>query len=403
LVNFASLVATNASHHRSAAGKGKKLIEFGLRRAQGPDGAVSASRYAYLGGFDGTSNVLAGKLFDIPVMGTHAHAFVSSFGDQEAFHDPSIVDANGNKVDDFWKLVSETREEMGGKFLQTNTSELRAFTAFARSFPRRTLLLVDTYETVNSGVLNFLIVAYALHKIGHRAVGIRLDSGDLAYLSNCARKLFRKYGERLKIDYFEHFEIVASNDINVSTLQSLRDQGHSIDSFGIGTHLVTCQAQPALGCVYKLVEIEGSPRIKLSQEIEKVSLPGRKGAYRLWGSEEEDGPGGPVVDLLTIADEEPPKVGDKILCRHPFSEHKRVIVRVSQVEPLLQLFIEDGKLIKPPCSLREARDRALKQVDMSRPDHMRILNPTPYKVSVSKALYDRLHELWLEACPVQEI
>merc|ERR1712137_679975 len=160
-------------------------------------------------------------------------------------------------------------------------------------FPEKTLLLVDTYDTIESGVPNFIVVAYTLHKIGYKAIGIRLDSGDLAYLSKTARAMFISYGNKLGIDYFKDFNIVASNDINVSTLESLNQQGHEIDVFGIGTHLVTCQSQPALGCVYKLVELNDTPRIKLSQEIAKVNLPGKKAVYRLWGSATH-----PVVDLM---------------------------------------------------------------------------------------------------------
>lgn len=226
-----------------------------------------------MGGFDGTSNILAGKLFGIPIMGTHAHAFVSSFTDEEIIQDTSLVDPEGKKHD-FWDIVWETRKELS--FTSTCVGELKAFTAFALSFPNNSLLLIDTYDTLSSGIRNFMVVAYALHKIGYRAKGIRLDSGDLAYLSNCARKFFHKMASKLNIDYFKDFDIVASNDINVETLESLNQQGHSIDTFGIGTNLVTCQAQPALGCVYKLVEIDGKPRIKLSQDISKVTLPGKK-------------------------------------------------------------------------------------------------------------------------------
>ena len=226
-----------------------------------------------MGGFDGTSNILAGKLFGIPVSGTHAHAFVCSFTADEKLPDPFIVDTKGNKVN-FVELVFSIREELG--FTSTNTSELIAFTAFARSMPNNALLLVDTYETLTSGVLNFLIIALALHRLGYEAKGIRLDSGDLAYLSIQARNEFIKFSKQFGVEYFANFSIVASNDISESTLESLNQQGHKIDVFGIGTNLVTCQSQPALGCVYKLVELEGIPRIKLSQDISKVTLPGKK-------------------------------------------------------------------------------------------------------------------------------
>lgn len=350
-------------------------------------------------------------------MGTHAHAFVSSFTDDEEIEDKIIVDQDGNKQD-FWSIVSESRKELG--FESTNTGELKAFTAFALSFPSNALLLVDTYDTISSGLRNFIVVAYALHKVGHKAKGIRLDSGDLAYLSNCARKLFVKFSEKLNIDYFKDFTIVASNDINVETLESLNQQGHSIDTFGIGTNLVTCQAQPALGCVYKLVEIEGNARIKLSQDISKVTLPGKKvnciflfffciffnffsllkNAYRLWGTAIEDFP---VVDLMTCHDEDAPKVGDKILCRNPFVERQRVYVTVTKVAPILELFFDSGKIIDDQTSLSDSRNRALQQIKGTRKDHLRILNPTPYKVSVTAKLYDKLHDLWLNAAPITEL
>ncbi len=146
----------------------------------------------------------------------------------------------------------------------------RVVPSWGRAFPNGYLALVDTYDTLKSGVPNFLAVALALHRLGYRAVGVRLDSGDLAYLSKQTRKMFRSAGKRVGLDYFGQFSITASNDINEDTLVSLNQQGHEIDVFGIGTNLVTCQAQPALGCVYKLVEIHGMPRIKLSQEVSKV-------------------------------------------------------------------------------------------------------------------------------------
>jgi nicotinate phosphoribosyltransferase len=175
LVNYASLVATNAARHRLAAGKDKTILEFGLRRAQGPDGGISASRYTFMGGCDGTSNVLAGGLFNIPVKGTHAHSFVASFTHDEVLTEPHIKHNVTGKQVDLVALVKQTRKELG--FENTNTSELTAFTAYALSFPAGFLGLVDTYDTLKSGLLNFLCVALALHKCGYKALGIRLDSG----------------------------------------------------------------------------------------------------------------------------------------------------------------------------------------------------------------------------------
>ena len=152
-----------------------------------------------------------------------------------------------------------------------------------------------------SGLLNFCAVALALAELGYTAIGVRIDSGDLAYLSCLARQTFERVAERFRLPWFSKLTIVASNDINEETILSLNEQGHKIDCFGIGTHLVTCQRQPALGCVYKLVEINGQPRIKLSQDVAKVTMPGHKECYRLYGAD-----GHALIDLLQRKDEAPP-------------------------------------------------------------------------------------------------
>ncbi len=259
LVNYASLVATNAARFRQATAPGKILLEFGLRRAQGPDGGLSASKYCYLGGFDGTSNVLAGKLYGIPVRGTHAHAFVNSYESMNGLTERELYNPSTGKSYPFANMCLKYLKELGPilKILpeETNKGELAAFVSYAIAFPTYFLALVDTYDVLKSGLPNFLAVARALHECNYKAIGLRLDSGDLAYLSLEVRSQFREAAKNYQIDYFEHFTIVASNDINEETLVSLEKQGHSIDSFGIGTHLVTCQKQPALGCVYKLVEV----------------------------------------------------------------------------------------------------------------------------------------------------
>ena len=392
LVNYASLVATNAARFRLAAGKDKILLEFGLRRAQGPDGGLSASRYCYMGGFDATSNVLAGSLFGIPVKGTHAHSFVSSFSGLGDLHDRSIIDSQGNRRD-FLQLVLACREELG--FTNTNEGELASFVAYAQAFPRGFLALVDTYDTIKSGLPNFLIVATALHRLGYRPLGIRLDSGDLAFLSKEARRMCRQVSERHGLP-FERLTITASNDLNEATLLSLNHQGHEIDTFGIGTHLVTCEAQPALGCVYKLVEVNGQPRIKLSQDVSKVTIPGRKEAYRLIGVE-----GHALVDLMIQQGEEPPVAGKRVLCRHPFDEARRASVLPSRVIPLHHL-VWDGEIRDMP-SLEAIRAYVGEQLAQMRPDHLRPLNPTPYKVSVSDRLYNFVHTLWMQEAPIEEI
>jgi nicotinate phosphoribosyltransferase len=253
---------------------------------------------------------------------------------------------------------------------------------------------------MNSGVPNFLVVALVLHRIGYKAVGIRLDSGDLAYLSKETRKLFRDVGAKVGVDYFEKFSIVASNDLNEETIISLNRQGHEIDVFAVGTNLVTCQAQPALGCVYKLVEINGQPRIKLSQEPSKVSLPGKKEAYRLFGSA-----GHALVDLLipsNATEAERPKPGERVLCLHPFEEQKRVHVVPAAVEPLHQI-VWDGAVAQPIPKLNEIRELCKRQIGLTREDHLRSHNPTPYKVSVSQPLYKTIHDLMLQSVPIKDL
>lgn len=393
LVNYPSLVATKAARLRLAAGKEKLLLEFGLRRAQGPDGAFSASRYTYIGGFDGTSNVMAGKLLGIPTKGTHAHSFVSSFSGFEELKNRSIVDSRG-VTQDFVAHALKYRQDLG--FTHTNDGELAAFVAYAQAFPAGFLALVDTYDTIGSGIPNFLCVALALNDLGYKPIGIRLDSGDLSYFSREARRMFNATGMRYSVD-FSKLTIVASNDINEEVLTSLNHQGHEIDCFGIGTHLVTCYEQPALGGIYKLVMIKGKPRIKLSQDIIKVTIPGKKSAYRLIGRE-----GYPVLDLMIQEEEEPPKAGDRILCRHPFHETKRVFVTPATVIPLHRC-VWDGRMIFPIDPIDQVRSYALEQIHSMRQDHLRIKNPTPYKVSVSDRLYHFIHELWLQEAPIAEI
>ncbi len=394
LIAYPSLVATNAARMKLTAGKGKKVIEFGARRAQGPDGAVSAARYSYLGGADGSSNLMAGFAFDIPVSGTQAHSFIQSFSGLDQITDRTLKDKNGQKYD-LVDLALKYRRELDAA--NSNSGELASFIVYAQTFPDGFLALVDTYDTLKSGVPNFLCVALALAEIGYRPVGIRLDSGDLAYLSKVSRDLFNSTGERFEIDLSD-LKIVASNEINETTLSSLKQQGHEIDIYGIGTHLVTCQAQPSLGCVYKLVEINDQPRIKLSQEPAKMTIPGRKEAYRLIGRE-----GYPLADLMIRAgEEETPKKGRKVLCCHPFQEAKRTNITPTEVIPLHEL-VWDGKTMKNLPGLKECREYAKEQIASLRDDHTRLINPTPYKVSLSENLYTFMHELWRREAPVGEL
>jgi nicotinate phosphoribosyltransferase len=417
LVNYASLVVTNAARHRQAVGPSKTLLEFGLRRAQGPDGGVSASRYSYIGGFDATSNVAAGALFGMPVKGTHAHSFVSSFTSLDEVRGRELPPAEGSAA----AAVGGAPMELAAAALRqlevlrsvpalralvgddTNRSELAAFCAYALAFPHGFLALVDTYDTVSSGLPNFIAVALALHELGYQALGLRLDSGDLAYLSKQCREVLSLAGQALGASQaacLARCQIVASNDIHEDVLLSLNEQRHAIDAFGIGTHLVTCYKQPALGCVYKLVDINGKARIKLSEDVEKVTIPGRKQAFRIYGKE-----GMALLDLIMGENEEPPQVGQRILCRHPFAESKRAYVIPSRVERLLDT-VWDGGLKEPlPAKpdLTKPKERCHESLSRMRTDHIRALNPTPYKVSVSDSLYSFIHQLWLEEAPVGEL
>ncbi|KAK7307637.1 hypothetical protein VNO77_40879 [Canavalia gladiata] len=407
LINFASLVATNAARHRFVAGKSKTLLEFGLRRAQGPDGGVGASKYCYIGGFDATSNVAAGMLFGIPLRGTHSHAFVSSYMSLDEITNKRLRRKDGSSTcEDFLSLVQKWQRKiqcsnsLRSISAETNQSELAAFTSYALAFPDNFLALVDTYDVIRSGIPNFCAVALALNDLGYKAMGIRLDSGDLAYLSCEVRKIFYTIEKEFGLPGFGKMSITASNDLNEETLDALNKQGHEVDTYGIGTYLVTCYAQAALGVVFKLVEIYNQPRTKLSEDLSKVTIPCKKRIYRLYGKE-----GYSLVDIMTGENEPSPKVGERILCRHPFQESKRVYVVPQHVEELLRCYcagISDKKAeILPP--LKEIRERCIKQLEQMRPDHMRRINPTPYKVSVSAKLYDFIHFLWFNEAPVGEL
>ncbi|XP_015923888.1 nicotinate phosphoribosyltransferase [Parasteatoda tepidariorum] len=402
LVNFASLVATNAARYRIAAGSDLQLLEYGLRRAQGPDGGLSASKYVYVGGFDGTSNLLAGKMYDIPVKGTHAHAFVMSYSSLKDCRLKTLKSNKDGQEVDLIDLSTMYRSQiitvLKSLSGETSDGELAAFIAYAISFPNSFLALVDTYDVKKSGLLNFCAVALALNDLGYQAIGVRIDSGDLAYLSNIAFDMFCKLGEHFKVPWFKHMSIVASNDINEETIISLNEQGHKIKCFGIGTHLVTCQKQPALGCVYKLVEVNSKPCIKLSLDVEKVTIPASKTVYRLFGKD-----GHALVDLLQMKDEPAPRVGDKVLVRHPFQESKRAYVQPENVLNLYELCFSEGKICTYLPVLSEIRQRVQDSLATLRSDIKRNLNPTPYKVSVSDDLYRFMHKLWLENAPIGEL
>lgn len=377
-----------------------KCVEFGLRRAQGPDGGFSASKYSHIGGFHATSNVLAGKILNMPIAGTHAHSFVQSYTSLDLVRGSKVK--NVKKSDDMVEIlpiVLKYRDELG--WIDTNEGELAAFVGYAASFPSAFLCLIDTYDTLHSGLRNFVCVSLALDDLGYKPRGIRLDSGDLSYLSLECEYTFHELGHRFDRSFFYELDIVASNDINEGILHSLNKQGHAITMFGIGTNLVTCQSQPALGCVYKLVEVDNEPRIKLSNDIEKVLIPGKKVAYRLFGES-----GWPLLDLLVGANEsETPTVGERTLCRHPFIEQKRVAVVPKRVVKLHEVVFDgkNGVVEGAVSSIQETRLFVNDQINHTRPDMLRYVNPGEYKVSVSEKTFRFLHQLWQKETPVREL
>lgn len=389
---FASLITTNAARFKLAAGKEKIAYEYGLRRAQGADGGVSAAYYAYMGGFDGTSNILAGKLYGIPVGGTMAHAYVQSFSGIDDLTNRELSDTNGKKHD-FVEIVLKIRKELG--YARTNESELAAFISFAQAFPKGFTALVDTYNTLQSGVPNFVCVAVALIKLGYKPLGLRIDSDDLAEISKKIRKILETAGQSHNADLFKQ-TIIASNSINEKVLHEFNRQGNEINAYGIGENLVTCQAQPSFGVVYKLVEIGGKPRIKLSEG--KATIPGEKEAYRLFGQNDK-----PLVDLMIRTEENTPTKGRVALCRHPFEEFTKEYVRPSRVKKLHHLVWDKGNVTVDLPSLEEKRNYALKQLESLGAEHIRNVNPTPYRVRVSNKLYSLIHSLRKKETQIPEI
>jgi nicotinate phosphoribosyltransferase len=342
IVNFQTLVATKAARTVMAAGglsngepvaKPGTVIEFGARRAQGPDGARSAARAAFIGGAVGTSNVEAGQRFGLPVTGTHAHAWVQAFAD-----------------------------------------ELTAFRAYASAFPGACTLLIDTYDTLASGLPNAITVARELAASGQRLRGVRLDSGDLAYLSRRVRAALDEAG-------FGDVRIVASNDLDEHVIESVIREGGRIDVYGVGTQLVTAGGEGggALGGVYKLVELEGVPKIKLTADREKSSIPGAK---RLWRVTEASGRA--MLDLICLEHEQP-KPGD--LATDPTNPLRRMRIPENAIlTELRQVVMDKGQVLLPQPTLVELQNQAQRQLRQLPEGSLRLLNPHIYRVSLSQGL-----------------
>ncbi len=335
ILNFQSLIATKAARIYLAT-NGGKLLEFGLRRAQGRDGALSAARASYIGGATATSNTLAGKLYHIPVSGTMAHSWVMAYG-----------------------------------------SELESFHKFADIYPDMAILLIDTYDTLGSGIENAITVGRELKKRGKR-LGVRLDSGDLGYLSTAVRKKLDDAG-------LEDAYITVSNDLNEEIIHQLVTDGAPIDMWGVGTQLVTGGNTAAFSGVYKLVQKENDglmiPTLKVSNNVEKTTNPGAKQVYRFF-----DQQGQAMADLITLEDEEFEN-GRPYHFYHPMSYNAHfTISNYADARSLLHKKMENGKICVDLPELKKIRDYTLSQLASIDSTYKRILNPHIYKVSLSRAL-----------------
>lgn len=337
IINFQTLVATKAARLNLAAGDAE-VIEFGLRRSQGPDGGMSVARAAAVGGVRSTSNVLAGLRFGLPVKGTHAHSWVMAFAD-----------------------------------------ELTAFRAYAASFPDHSVLLVDTYDTLKSGLPNALVVARELREQGHELLGIRLDSGDLAYLSREARAMLDAAG-------FPGVRIVASNELDEYVIQSIRNEGGCIDIYGVGTRLATCAGPGggALGGVYKLVESGGRPRMKVTSDPAKSTLPGRKRWLRA-----SDDKGRFLMDILDLqeGDGEPFRPGQTAY--DPADPRRRKTLPPDcLLHDCRSLVMDKGRVLGEAPGLSAMADYCVQRLQCLPQGSQRQINPHLYKVGVSRRLLD---------------
>lgn len=343
IINHQSLIATKAARVCYAA-KGDGIMEFGLRRAQGPDAGIYGARAAMIAGCVGTSNVLCGQMFDVPVKGTHAHSWIMSFPD-----------------------------------------EYTAFKTYADMYPKACILLVDTYDTLKSGVPNAIRVFTEMREAGIPLTfyGIRLDSGDLAYLSKKARKMLDAAG-------FTDAVISASNDLDEYLIDSLKTQGAAITSWGVGTHLITAKDNPSFGGVYKLAAIMDEngvfvPKIKLSENSEKVTNPGNKKIYRVYDAES----GKIKADLICLVEEEYSEADDLLLF-DPLEPWKKTKLKggTYTLRPLMEQIFDNGECVYTSPKVMEIREYCLKEQDTLWEETRRLMNPHKVYVDLSKKLYD---------------
>ncbi len=343
IINHQSLIATKAARVCYAA-RGDGIMEFGLRRAQGPDAGTYGARAAMIGGCIGTSNVLCGQLFDVPVKGTHAHSWIMSFPD-----------------------------------------EYTAFKTYADMYPSACILLADTYDTLKSGVPNAIRVFTEMREAGVPLsfYGIRLDSGDLAYLSKKARKMLDEAG-------FPDAVISASNDLDEYLIDSLKAQGAAITSWGVGTNLITSKDNPSFGGVYKLAAIQDKngdfvPKIKLSENSEKITNPGNKKIYRVYEKET----GKVKADLICLAEEEY-REEDELLLFDPQDPWKKTRLAGGsyRLRPLMEHIFEKGKCLYTSPKVMEIRAYCRRELDTLWDETKRLVNPNEVYVDLSQKLYD---------------
>lgn len=334
LLNFQTLIATKASRIRLVSGDAK-LLDFGLRRAQAT-GGYYATRAAMIGGFDGTSNVLAARKFNVPVSGTMAHSFIQSYDD-----------------------------------------ELEAFRDFAVGRPEGCVLLVDTYDTLKSGVPNAIKVAKEMEDRGQELLGIRLDSGDLSYFAKESRRMLDDAG----LDYVQ---IAASNQLDENVIKSLLEQQAPIDVFGVGTNLVTGDPDGSLDGVYKLSWSNGKPRIKISESIVKVTLPHKKQVFRI-----KDKRGKCIgADAVGLRDQDSVKE-----MFHPFEPYKSMKLDNYEQEALLKKVMENGKVLIRKRSLAQIAEFSLSRLSELPIEYKRFNNPHIYKIGISTQLREEREKL----------
>lgn len=343
-INHQSLIATKANRIRRAA-DGKEVLELGARRSQGYDAAIYGARAAYIGGVDGTANTIADEIFGVKAVGTMAHSWIQLFGD-----------------------------------------EYKAFETYAKTYPDNCVLLIDTYNVLKSGIINAIKVSKdVLEPQGNTLKGVRLDSGDLAYLSKEVRKI-------LNINGLENCKILASNSLDEYIIADLMNQGACIDIFGVGERLITAKSEPVFGGVYKLVAVENDgnivPRIKLSENIEKVTNPGYKTVWRLFDKDNNKA----IADVLTLGNEIIDDSKDYEIFDPIYTWKRKVVTNYYAKKIQVPIFIQ-GKCVYKTPKLDDIRKYSLEQVESLWDEVKRFNNPQGYYVDLSEKLWNLKNDM----------